>query len=47
MIITIMEVMTAKVIIISNNNSNINSGDNINIGIELKNWNQIEIRKMK
>lgn len=47
MIITIMEVMTAKVIIISNNNSNINSGDNINIGIELKNWNQVEIRKMK
>ena len=47
MIITIMEVMTAKVIIISNNNSNINSGDNINIGIELKNWNQIKIRKMK
>ena len=47
MIITIMEVMTAKVIIISNNNSNINSGDNINIGIELKKWNQIEIRKMK
>ena len=42
-----MEVMTAKVIIISNNNSNINSGDNINIGIELKNWNQVEIRKMK
>ena len=31
-----MVVMITKVIIISNNNSNINNGDNINIGYRLK-----------
>lgn len=47
MIITIMTAMITKVIIITNNSNNSNNGVNINIGIDFKNQDQVEIKKMK
>ena len=47
MIITRMVVIITKVITRANNKSNNSNGDNINTGIELKNQDQIEVRKTK
>ena len=47
MIITIMVPIRIKSIILTNDNSSNNDGDNINIGIDLKNQDQMETRKMK